>query len=172
MAKIAQASISEKKAIFGKKGNQNGNELNISNIKKNNFKYVLRFVNRDMAEACKIIAESGVKNKHIGYSQYDRMSLWVLVKNVYMALGTVAIDCNCDCASYVSTVCELAHWYIRREWMPNMNMEPNAPTTSNMLKKFRQTGLFYVFEKINITELKEGDILLTPGKHTAIVVEV
>ena len=167
---IAQASINENgKITGGKLGNQNGKELNIKCVKKNNFKYILRFVNPQVQNNLALIAWIGAQNEHIGYDQTYRNTLWREAKKE-LSIGKIKVDCGCDCSSFVTVCAQLAYYSIFKEWLPGVDMSGNLPTTSNMIKKLRNTGRIVCYEKKE--KVLPGDILVTPGKHTAIVVDV
>lgn len=173
MVKIAQASINEKGKITGGKfGNQNGKELNIIKLQKNNFKYTLRCCNPLVASVIAAVAELGVKNKHIGYGQAYRNSIWKQIKKMDVPhVAYIKEDCECDCSSFVSTCVLLAWYFIFGEWL-QLGQEANLPCTSNMINRFKSTGKFVCLQKTKLEDLKKGDILLNPGKHTVVVVSV
>ena len=167
--RIAQASISENGTIDGKAGNQNGKELNIAPLTKGKWNKIIRFKYLDLAYYASIIAQAGVDNKRIGYSQFKRNSLWKEAKRV-KSLGKINVNTSCDCSSFISVVVNLAHYARFKRWLPNYNIDFNACTTSNIAKKLYATGLFVVLD-FDLKECKLGDIVVAEGKHTAIIVK-
>lgn len=165
---IAQASISELGTIDGKNGNQTGKELNIAKLKAGKWNKIIRPKNRTLAEYISKIAQAGVKNKHIGYSQFKRNSLWKEAKRI-KSLGGITKNCACDCSSFVSVVVNLAYYALFMKWLPNYSIDFNACTTKNLAKKLEQTKEFEVLD-FNLKDCKQGDIVLAEGKHTAIVI--
>lgn len=164
---IAQASISELGTIDGKDGNQTGRELNIAKLKAGNWNKIIRPKNKTLAEYISKIAKAGVANKHIGYSQYKRNSLWREAKR-FRSLGGITNKCSCDCSSFVSVVVNLAYYALTFSWLPNYNIDINACTTSNLAKKLELTSEFEVLD-FNLKNCKRGDIVVAEGEHTAIV---
>lgn len=171
---IAQASMSEKGKTWGVKGNQNGKELNMKELTNNTFTYCLRCVNPIIASAMGVVAVACVRNKHIGYSQPNRMGLWKQLQRLgdNVAIRNVLVDCDCDCSSYATVVAELGYYSYFRRWLPNLDMSVNAPTTSNLKTKLKNTGIFVCYNKPKLEDLKVGDILVTPNKHAVIVTDV
>ena len=165
---IAQASISELGTIDGENGNQTGRELNISKLKAGNWNKIIRPKNKTLAEYISKIAQAGVANKRIGYSQYKRNSLWREAKR-FKSLGGITNKCACDCSSFVSVVVNLAYYALSMKWLPNYNIDINACTTKNLAKKLELTSEFEVLE-FKLKDCKHGDIVLAEGKHTAIVI--
>jgi len=165
---IAQASISELGTIDGKNGNQTGKELNITKLKAEKWNKIVRPKNKTLAEYISKIAQAGVNNKRIGYSQYKRNSLWREAKH-FKSLGGITNKCACDCSSFVSVVVNLAYYALYMQWLPNYNININACTTNNLAKKLELTGEFEVLD-FKLKDCKCGDIVVAEGKHTAIVI--
>ena len=166
--KIAQASISENGTIDGLAGNQNGKELNIANF-KGKWDYIIRFKDKQLREYVATIVKAGVNNKHIGYSQYKRNSLWRYAKK-FKSLGNITINCSCDCSSLVSVVVNLAYYVKYKKWLPNYNIDANACTTQNMVSKLSITGQFEIIPFSSKDDVISGDIVLKEKKHTGIII--
>lgn len=117
-----------------------------------------------MAKAC----EAACANDHIGYDQSQRNTLNQAAKLVGYDLARIKTDCECDCSSLM-TVCAQAAGIA----VPYTS--GNAPRTANMEQAFTSTGIFDVLKDKIYTEsdqyLKRGDILVIPGKHTAMALE-
>lgn len=99
-----------------------------------------------MARAC--------DNKHIGYSQSDRLAI--------VSVGTESnTDTNCDCSSLVRTCVK-----------EGTNKDAGNFTTANEVARLMATGLFEKHEYKNGFTLLDGDVLVTKTKgHTAIVIQ-
>lgn len=165
--KIIQASISENGTTKGKAGDQTGKELNIRDWYKRPWDAVIRYKDSGIAskavESAKILTESNL----VGYSQDDRNSLYKALKNCnfdikkYVASG---VKTNCDCSSFV--------YACYASVLSRLRNDGNAPTTHTFIDFFDDyefsvfTGENYVKTTKN---LLNGDILLSIGKHTAIV---
>jgi hypothetical protein len=114
------------------------------------------------AEAC----EKGCENNNIGYSQSGRNTLYNLAKANGYNLSAVG-SCNTDCSAFM-TVCAIAGG-------SKIAYGSNAPTTSNMRTRFKQSGDYSVLtdsKHLTTTDyLKRGDILVCEGSHTVMVLE-
>lgn len=117
-----------------------------------------------MAQAC----EAACNNNHIGYDQSQRNTLNQQAQLVGYNLAKIKTDCECDCSSLM-TVCAQAAGIS----VPYTN--GNAPRTANMEQAFASTGMFEVLKDTIYLEsdryLKRGDILVTPGSHTAMALQ-
>ena len=102
-------------------------------------------ISQAMARAC--------DNKHIGYSQSDRLAI--------VSVGTGSkTDTNCDCSSLVRTCVK-----------EGTNKDAGNFTTANEVARLMATGLFEKHEYKNGFTLLDGDVLVTKTKgHTAIVI--
>lgn len=79
--KLAYGSKSEKGTIDGKKGDQYNNDPNKAEVKIGvwwNYgqDQIFRAKDPKLAEKIATISETLAKNAAVGYSQYDRRSLW------------------------------------------------------------------------------------------------
>lgn len=164
---IAHAVANENgSANGGSLGNQTGDimhahgELRFS-IMPRYWKYVLRAKKPKKADLIALDAELAVRNSKIGYSQDQRYTLLEEVKDKKYDCQKAKNNCACDCSSLVGVCLNFAGIPVTKYL-----------TTSNMLQYLYETGNFYM---INAPELRDdqyevGDILLSPGNHTAIVV--
>jgi hypothetical protein len=168
--KIGHASISENSSVNGAAGDQNAREVyiqenyNIAGLAPN---VVLRPKTQTLAEASAVACETGCNNEHIGYSQSGRNTLYTLARELNYNLNAVDTDCNTDCSAFM-TVCAIAGG-------AKITYGTNAPTTSNMRTRFKQSGDYTVLtdtEHLTQTDyLKRGDILVKEGTHTVMVLE-
>jgi len=170
ITKIGHASISEQGSINGIAGDSTGNEVcmvdnyNISRIQPY---IVLRPKTTALANASVEACKAGCNNNHIGYSQNTRNTLNNYAKVVNYDLTKVLVNCNTDCSAFM-TVCAIAGG-------AKIEYGSNAPTTSNMRTRFKQSGYYTVLTDTKYTTqtdyLKPGDILVREGHHTIMVLE-
>lgn len=167
MVRIGHASIDENgKAKGGVSGDQTGKEVCIREWYSKPWSVMLRYpssaVANKMADAC----EAGCKNDNIGYDQNQRNTLHDEAKKVNYDLSKVD-KCETDCSEYM-TICAIAGGVTALEYTGN------APTTSTMQNAFEKAGFVsYVSSDYltNTKQLRRGDILLAPGKHTVMVLD-
>lgn len=169
IVKIGHASMSEHKNKYGDAGDSTEKEVCIVNnydISRIKPYIVLRPKTDLLAETSAVACEAGCINDNIGYSQSSRNTLYNLAKANGYNLATVGL-CNTDCSAFLS-VCAIAGG-------ANIEYGSNAPTTSNMRVKFRQSGDYDVLTGTEYTNradsLKRGDILVKEGYHTIMVLE-
>ena len=167
MAQIGHASIDEKgKAKGGQAGDQTGREVCTTSWYKKNWSYVLRPLDKTVADKMAIACEKGCANNHIGYDQNQRNTLRTQAKLCGMDLSRIATDCECDCSSFMSVCAECAG-------IPIPYNGNNAPTTSTMKTAFMNTGAFELLtnEKYLTSDkyLKRGDVIVAIGSHTVMV---
>jgi hypothetical protein len=165
--KIGHASISENNSVNGTAGDSTGREVyinedfSITGLKPN---VVLRPKTSTLAEKSAKACEAGCKNDNIGYSQNGRNTLNNLAKANGYDLSAVGL-CNTDCSAFM-TVCAIAGG-------SKISYGSNAPTTTNMRTRFKQSGDYSVLtdsKHLTMTDyLKRGDILVCEGSHTVMV---
>jgi len=167
--KIGHASISENNSINGVAGDSTGqevyinNEFDIASLKPN---VLLRPNTATLANASAKACEVGCENNNIGYSQSGRNTLYNLASANGYDLSKVGL-CNTDCSAFL-TVCAIAGG-------AKITYGSNAPTTTNMRTRFKQSGDYLVLTDskhlTNTDYLKRGDILVCEGSHTVMVLE-
>jgi hypothetical protein len=168
--KIGHASISENNTAYGQAGDSTGKEVCINN----NFNItdlaptvLLRPKSSTLAEASALACEAGCTNNNIGYSQNGRNTLYSYASKVNYDLTKVTTKCNTDCSAFM-TVCAIAGG-------ANISYGTNAPTTTNMCTRFKQSGNYTILtDSKHLTKtdyLKRGDILVKEGSHTVMVLE-
>ena len=165
--KIIQASISENGTTKGNAGDQTGKELNIRDWYSRPWDVVIRYKDSEIAskvvESAKILTESNL----VGYSQADRNSLYKALKKYNFDIKKyIASDekTNCDCSSFVYACYACV--------LPRLRNDNNAPTTHTFIDFFDnyEFSVFTCEHYVKTTKnLLNGDILLSIGKHTAIV---
>lgn len=169
MSIIAHASIDENKNIKGGiPGDQTGKEVCTRSWYLKNWQYVIRPKSAKIAAKAVAIATAVTLNPDVGYNQARRNTLYKELKTHGYDVAAIG-KCDTDCSAFM-TVCYIAAGVSKLEY------ETNAPTTSTMVKAFRNTGQFEILsgaEYLRIdARLKPGDVLVQPGHHTVMVVEV
>lgn len=162
--KIGSARIDENgKAHGGKAGDQTGKEVSTQNWYKHSKGWrVFRPKSSISAELIANDMQAACDNKHIGYDQYERNTLYKEAEKVGFDCALVTTNCETDCSALVR-VC-LAYAGIRVD----------SFRTTNEAKIILNTGLFDEMKGVKYTDssdyLKRGDILVTKTQgHTVIV---
>lgn len=163
---IGHASINENgKVTGGKAGDQTGKEVCTREWYDKNWKYVLRPISEAVAENSAVFVEGVCSNKHVGYDQNNRNTLYQEASKEGFIPANIVNDCNTDCSEFMSCAAYAAGVPI--------NMNGNAPTTSTMVDIFKATGCYQVLTDSKLLtspdQLKRGDILVSPGHHTVMV---
>ena len=172
--KIGQATNDERGKIRGgKAGDQTGGEVGYDkwtySSKKgayNNWRYVIRAKDPAIAKKLADSMKKACLNNHIGYDQQspDRFSCYDEAKAVGWKLDKITKDCETTCASIVSVCLNAAGIKVDRYW-----------DSSLVYKDLKATGKFNIFTSAEFTAspdlLEAGDILVSPGAHTVMVVE-
>jgi hypothetical protein len=173
--KIGHASMSENNSKYGEVGDSTEKEVcvvsnyDISRIQP----YIVLRPRTDLlAEASAVACLKGCINDNIGYSQSNRNTLYTRAKELNSDLSKVDLSnittkCNTDCSAFL-TVCALVGG-------AKIEYGSNAPTTSTMRTRFKQSGYYDVLTSSEYTNsadaLKRGDILVREGHHTIMVLE-
>lgn len=147
----------------GKKGDQTGSEVSTQDWYKSSKGWVVIRAKDD--EVRKKIAEAmqaACDNKHVGYSQSDRYSLFNAAKLVGYDISKVVSDVNTDCSACVRVCCCYAGVIV------------GDFNTSNEASILKDTGKFDILTDTKYTNssdyLLAGDILVTKTKgHTVVV---
>lgn len=171
--KYGQARRGEKSNKNNKAGDQTRKEVMISkwtyspfSFGAEHWQYVYRCKDPDKA---RLIASTMVdicNNDHIGYDQNDkdRGTLYDLAKKNNWDITAIKKNCETTCSCAVSVCLNAAGISAPRLWL-----------TRYMPADIDATGQFYCFTSKKYTsssdKLTVGDILITPGEHTAVVVE-
>ena len=101
-------------------------------------------------------------NDHIGYNQSKRLTLYNLAKPHGFDVSKVTQNCSTDCSALVRVCCAYA------------GIAVGNFTTANEARMLLATGEFVEMTdrkyRTGSAYLREGDVLVTPGKgHTAVV---
>lgn len=169
MSTIVHASIGEHKGIKGgAAGDQTGKEVCTRDWYSKPWSYVLRPKDPKMADKAVQIAVSLANSNKVGYDQNQRNTLYNELKKNNFDISRIGL-CETDCSAFV-TACYIT------AGISQLNYTSNAPTTSTMVKAFLATGQFEVLSEAKYLKvdmfLKRGDVLVTPGSHTVMVVSV
>lgn len=167
MVKIGHASSDEAKGIKnGRAGDQTGGEVCIRNWYAKPWRVMLRPKRPDIAEKSAQACEKGCANNRIGYDQNQRNTAHTQAQHAGYNLAKITVNCETDCSAFM-TLCAIAGG------VKGLEYTGNAPTTSTMVQAFIRTGMYdlYTDPKYLTTDqyVKRGDILVTPGKHTVMV---
>ncbi len=156
---IGSARSSETGSITGKAGDQTGKELSTQNWYAHAKGWtILRPKDAKAAEAIARCMEAACANRHIGYDQYQRNTLYAEAQKYGFDVSRVEKDVECDCSSLVRVCCAFAGINV-----PDFN----TATEAAVLMK---SGAFTRLPCTSESQLKRGDILVTNTKgHTAVV---
>lgn len=162
--KIGSARIDEHgNAKGGKAGDQTGKEVSTQSWYNHNKGWRV-FRAKDPAVAEKIAKDMqwACDNKHIGYDQGQRLTLYNVAKPLGFNCKLVKTDCETDCSALVRVCCAYAGVTL-----------PNFRTTDEP-KVLLNSGAFVEMKGSKYTDssayLKRGDILCTKTQgHTVVV---
>lgn len=162
--KIGSARIDENgKARGGKAGDQTGKELSTQSWYKHSKGWrVFRAKSPEVAEKIAQDMQWACDNKHIGYDQGQRLTLYNVSKPLGFNCKAVTTDCETDCSALVRVCCAYAGIMLPNFRTPT---EPAALLDSGAFIEL--TGSKYTDAS---TYLKRGDILVTKTQgHTVVV---
>ena len=163
---IGSARIDERGKISGgKDGDNNGREVSTQSYYAKPAGAPWRVLRpKDAAKAARIAAcmRMACANDHIGYNQSRRLTLYSLAKPHGFDVSKVTQDCATDCSALVRVCCAYA------------GIAVGNFTTANEARMLLATGAFVEMTdrkyRTGSAYLREGDVLVTPGKgHTAVV---
>lgn len=168
--KIGHASggeDAEHRVSGGAAGDQTGGEVCIREWYSSPWHVVLRPKNEEMAERSAKACEAACANRHIGYDQGSRNTLYIYSKLVNFDLAAVEDDCECDCSSLMH-VCAIAGG-------AKLPYGYNGMWTGNMEEGFTANGEYEALTDpqylTSDAHLLRGDILVNRDKHTAMALE-
>lgn len=162
--KVGSARSDENGNITGgKAGNQNGRELGTQSwYSHSKGWYVLRAKDPEVREKIAKCMEMACKNKHIGYDQNQRNSLYVEAEKIGFNVSKVTKDVETDCSALVRVCCAYAGISVK-----DFNTSGEAKTLVNTGKFDKLTDDTYCKKS---DYLLRGDILVTKTKgHTVVV---
>ena len=162
--KIGSARIDENGRITGgKAGDQTGNEVGTQSWYKHSKGWrVLRPKSSAVAEAMAKAMQAACDNKHVGYNQNERNTLYAAAKKVGFDISKVKTDVNTDCSALVRVCCAYAGVLV------------GDFVTTSEASTLLKSGAFEELTDGKYTNqstyLKRGDVLVTKAKgHTVIV---
>ncbi|MBQ6401030.1 MAG: fibronectin type III domain-containing protein [Firmicutes bacterium] len=164
----------------GKAGDQTGSEVATSNwsysSKKgsyNNWRVIVRFKNATLANRAATAMEAACANNHIGYDQKPaggRGELRLLAQKANWDMSKITKNCEVSCSPLVGACVNCAGI---TPAFTGGNKAPGSTGNSDFLNPLMATGYFVKItdSKTLTTEiyLQRGDILISPGRHTAMV---
>ena len=163
---IGSARIDERGKISGgRDGDNNGREVSTQSYYAKPASAPWRVLRpKDAAKAARIAAcmRMACANDHIGYNQSKRLTLYNLAKPHGFDVSRVTQNCSTDCSALVRVCCAYA------------GIAVGNFTTANEARMLLATGEFVEMAdrkyRAGSAYLREGDVLVTPGKgHTAVV---
>ena len=108
MVKIGHARFSEKGNAEGKRGDQTGNEVAVTDWYDGTWQAVYRPQSDNTAFIIANTMEAATKNNNIGYGQSDRLTLMKAAEQCNFDLSKITEPVNCDCSSLVAVCCNTA----------------------------------------------------------------
>lgn len=171
MVTIGHASKTENGGIKnGKAGDQTGKEVCIRSWYARPWNVVIRFKDKEMREKVAQCMEWACANDRIGYDQNQRNTLLNAVRNLGYDPRQARKNVETDCSALVTLCCIYAG--IPERYLV---VGGNSATTSTLKSRLKATGEVEIFLTTDYTnspkKLLRGDILLSEGHHTAIVVK-
>ena len=174
--KIAHAAHGEKGTTGCKPGDQTGNEVCVRSWDYNSnsssglhWNAVLRCNDQKVAARIAKIAVKACNNPHIGYdkgSVKERQSFYKALVAANWDPSKIATDVETSCSPFVCACINAAY---KRQYIKT---DHSCTTLYKTLKSLPEFTCFTTSEYCKSDKyLKTGDILITTGKHTAIVVE-
>lgn len=156
--KVGHARISETGQIYGKKGDQTTTEVCVTNWVNPGWSYVAIHPDPAVRERHAQCVEKGCANNNIGYSQYERNTLYTEMKKVGNDLSKVAL-CNTDCSAF-QNACALA------AKTPRVAYTSNGWTTSTMRSALKDAGYKILTSCLTEAYAVRGAIYVKAGEHT------
>ena len=171
---IGQATNGEGGSLRGcKAGDQSGSEVSLgkwsygrSSGSPMHWEYVFRAKDPSIGKALAENMKAAAANNHIGYDQNspDRYSFYVEAERAGWDISAISTNCETTCASAVSVCLNAAGVKVPKLWYSGI-----------VARDLKNTGQFDCFTSSDYTassaKLLPGDILVSPDKHTAMVVE-
>ena len=162
---VGSARIDENgHAHGGKAGDQTGKEVSTQNWYLHSKGWrVFRAKSPAVAEKIAQDMQWACDNKHIGYDQYERNSLYKVAQAVGFNCSKVTTNCETDCSALVRVCCAYA----------GITGLPSDFRTINEASMLLKTGAFVEMKGEKYTDssayLKRGDILVTKTDgHTVV----
>lgn len=163
--KVGSARSDEnRRAYGGKAGDQTGREVSTQDWYLHSKGWrVFRAKDSAKAEMIARCMQAACDNRHIGYDQYERNSLYKAAQPCGFDVSKVTKDTECDCSALVRVCCAYA----------GILGLPSDFRTGNMPANLLATGAFTELKDTKYTTqsayLRRGDILVTKTSgHTVV----
>lgn len=163
---LGHAVASERGTAYGAAGSQNGKELRYQSWynRSQGWSCVLRAKEEKIRKLLAKHMKAAVDNKHIGYDQNQRTTLYREAMNAGWDISKITTNCETDCSALVSVCINAAGIKVSKDIY-----------TGNMTAAIKATKAFLELTSEKYTDSSEnltvGDILVGKG-HTAMVVDV
>ena len=165
--KVANCGHDEKGGYTGGiPGDQRGDEWNIVDyyVPSYGWSYHIKWKDDKLAKLFAELAIASARNNNVGYCQGHRSTFYTALKKVNYDPSLINEPCEADCSSGVIALVK-AVGYIKNIFkLKNIK----ATTTRDLYTALKNTGYFELTYDIHYV----GEINLTPGHHTNIIVEV
>ena len=159
----------------GKAGDQTGNEWRIRTWynNSNGWDCVLRYTGEKQEEVSAMIAQMAylaANNNNIGYDQDQRTTFWAELSKVGYNPSMILTPCEADCSSGVAAIIKAVGYVLNLRKLKDVSSEMY---TGNEKAVLANAG-FTVYTSSDFTKsgtyLMAGDVLLSIGHHTTIVI--
>ena len=158
----------------GKAGDQTGEEWNVRKWYRysSGWSVVLRYNGERKTEVTKLIAQSAylaAQNDNIGYDQSQRGTFWTQLAASNYNPACIYVPCEADCSSGVAAVVKAVGYILGISTLKNVS---SGMYTGNEKSVLAAAGfeILYSSDYLNSPDyLNMGDILLSEGHHTCIV---
>ena len=170
--KMGQAVQGERGALYGNKpGDQSGREVQVgrwsyTRFGRNRWRYVMRPKSHKLAREIAANMTAACYNNNIGYDMRspDRVSFYDAAKANNWDIAGVSTRCETTCTNAISVCLNAAGVKVPKYWM-----------SGRVKNDLLATGKFECLDTWDYyaspEKLLPGDILVNPGRHTAMVVE-
>lgn len=155
--KVGHARISETGKTYGKKGDQTGTEVCVTNWVNPGWDFVAIHPDAGVRERHAQNVEKACANDNVGYGQPDRNTLWA----EYQKVGDIAKvgPCNTDCSELQNTAAVAAN-------TPGVTHAANGWTTSTMKAALRAAGYKILTKNLTAEYAVRGAVYVKEGEHT------
>lgn len=147
-----------------KAGDQTGREVKIGNWYQFGQDYIIRFKNRKTAKRAAKICKQICENKHVGYDQLGRTTLYNAMKANDWDPDKIDVNVECDCSSLMAVVCNAVGIRVNKNWW-----------TGNMVAACRSTGKFEILSAKRYLSsskyLMVGDMIVNTKQHVIMALE-
>lgn len=158
------ASQSEYKSVTGVAGDQPGWEVKTGNWYYFGQNVVLRFKSRTEAAKAARICEALCRNKHVGYDQNQRTTLFSEMRRVGWDPAKITKNCETDCSAMIAVILNAIGIRVSKDIY-----------TGNMVKAIMDTGKFSKFTGATYCKqdkyCRYGDIIVNESSHVIMALQ-